>query len=58
MVSTAISLYGVTNNANKNDIKVNKEDYCRDLHQELCPAIGKVVKHDDWIFAQERAPSC
>ena len=36
MVSTSISLYGVTNNANKNDIKINKEDSCRDLRKELC----------------------
>ena len=59
MVSAAISWYGVTNLffVNNNVIKVNKENYCRHLPKELFPAIEKVVKCDDWIFAQDGAPS-
>ena len=58
-VSAAISWYGVTKSlfVNNNFIKVNKENYCRHLRKELFPAIRKVVKRDDWIFAQEGAPS-
>ena len=53
MVSAAILWYGVTKPffVNKNGIKVNKENYCRHLRKELFPAIEKVVKLDDWIFA-------
>ena len=42
---------------NNNGIKVNKENYCRHLRKELFPAIEKVVKRDDWIFAHDGAPS-
>ena len=42
---------------NNNAIKVSKENYCRNLRNELFPAIKKVVKRDGWIFAQDGAPS-
>ena len=42
---------------NNNGIKVNKKNYCRHLRKELFPAMEKVVKRDDWIFAQDGAPS-
>ena len=42
---------------NSNGIKVNKENYYRHSRKELFPAIEKVVKRDDWIFAQDGAPS-
>ena len=54
MVSTAISSwYSVTKPffVNNNGIKVNKENYSRHLHKELFPAIEKVIKRDNWIFA-------
>ena len=38
-------------------MKVNKENYCRHLRKELLPAIGKVVKRDDWTFAKGGAQS-
>ena len=38
---------------NNNDIKINKENYCRHLFKEFLPAIEKVVKRDGWIFAQD-----
>ena len=59
MVSAAISWYGVTKPffVNSNGIKVNKENYCRHLKKELFPAIEKLVKRNDWIFAQDGAPS-
>ena len=59
MVFTAISWYVVTKPffGNNNGIKVNKENYCRYLHKKLLPAIEKVASHDNWIFAQNRAPS-
>ena len=59
MVSAATSWYGLTKPffVNNNDIKVNKENYCRHLRKELCPAIEKVVKRDDWILAPDGASS-
>ena len=59
ILSTAILWYGVTKPflVNNNDIKVNKRNYCRHLREELFPAIEKVVKRDDWIFAQDGVPS-
>ena len=59
MVSDAISWYFVTKPffVNTNGIKVNKENYCRHLCKELFPAIEKVVKRDDWIFAKDGVPS-
>ena len=58
MLSAAISWYGVTKIffVNNNGIKVNKESYYRHLRKELFPAIEKVIKRDDWIFAQHGAP--
>ena len=58
MLSAAISWYGVTKIffVNNNGIKVNKESYYRHLRRELFPAIEKVIKRDDWIFAQDGAP--
>ena len=58
MLSAAISWYGVTKIffVNSNGIKVNKESYYRHLRKELFPAIEKVIKRDDWIFAQDGAP--
>ena len=38
---------------NENGTKVNKENYCK----QLFPTVKKLVKHDDWIFVQDRAPS-
>ena len=35
----------------------HQENYCRHLRKEFFPAIEKVVKQDDWMFAQDRAPS-
>ena len=46
-----------TFSVNSNGIKVNKENYYRHLRKELFPAIEKVVKCDDLIFAQDGAPS-
>ena len=46
-----------TFSVNSNGIKVNKENYYRHLRKELFPAIEKVVKRDDLIFAQDGAPS-
>ena len=59
MVSAAITWYGVTKPffVNSNGIKVNKENYCKHLKKELFPAIEKIVNCDDWIFAQDGAPS-
>ena len=59
MVSAAISWYGVTKPffVNSNGVKVNQKTYCRHLDKELFPAIEKVVKPSDWIFAQDGAPS-
>ena len=59
MVSAAISWYGVTKPffVNNYGIKVNKENYCQHLRKELFPVIEKVVKRDDWIFAQDGPPS-
>ena len=53
------SWYGVAKPffVNRNVIKVNKENYCRHLGKELFPAIEKVVKVDDWKFAQDAALS-
>ena len=31
--------------------------YRRHLHKELFPAIEKLVKTDDWVFAQDGAPT-
>ena len=58
MLSAAISWYGVSIIflVNNNGIKVNKESYYRHLRKELFPAIEKVIKRDDWIFAQDGAP--
>ena len=42
---------------NNNGIKVNKENYHRRLRRDLCPDIEKFVKRDDWVFAQDGAPS-
>ena len=42
---------------NNNGIKVNKENYCWHLHEELFPNTERVVKRDDWIFSQDGAPS-
>ena len=58
MVSAAISWYGVTKPllVKNNGIKVNKEIYCRYLHKALFPAIEKVVKCEDSMFAQDLAP--
>ena len=60
MLSVAISWYGLTKPffVNSNGIKVNAENYCGHLRKELFPTIEKVVKCDDWIFAQDGAPSC
>lgn len=57
MVSAAISWYGVTKPffVNSNGIKVNKENYCRRLRKELFPAMDKVVRRDDRIFAEDGA---
>ena len=44
-------------NQNNNSIKVNKDNYCRHLHKELFPATEKIVKREDWIFAQDGGPS-
>ena len=41
----------------ENGIKENKENYCKHLKKHLFPAIKKLVKRDDWIFAQDSAPS-
>ena len=59
MVSAAISWYGVTKPffVNSNGIKVNKENYRLHLKKELFPTIERLVKRDDWIFAQDGAPS-
>ena len=59
MVSDLISWHGVTKPSfvNNNDIKINKENYCWHLRNELFSATGKVVKRDDLIFAQDEAPS-
>ena len=56
MVSAAISWYGATKPffVNENGIKVTKENYCKHLEKQLFPAIKKLVKHDDWIFVQDR----
>ena len=59
MVSAGISWYGATKLffVNENGIKVTKENYCKHLGKQLFPAIKKLVKHDDWIFVQDSAPS-
>ena len=59
MVSTAISWYGSTELffVNEDGIKVNKENYCKDLKKQLFPAIKKLVKRDNWIFVQDSDPS-
>ena len=59
MVSATISWYGITKPifVENNGIKVNKENYCRHLRKEFFPAIEKVVKRDDCIFAQDGASS-
>ena len=41
---------------NDNGIKVNKESHCQHLCKEFFPAIEKVLKCDDWIFAQIGVP--
>ena len=53
MLSAAISWCGATKTffVNENGIKVNKENYCKHLKRKLFPAIKKLAKHDDWIFA-------
>ena len=43
----------VTKKTKKNDIEVKKENYCQHLPKEMLSALGKVVKRDDWIFAQD-----
>ena len=59
MVSAPISWYGATKpfSVNETGIKVNKENYCKNLKKQLFPAIKKLVKRDDWIFVQDSAPS-
>ena len=59
MVSAAIYWYDATKPffVNENGIKVTKENYCKHLEKQLFPAIKKLVKHDDWIFVQDSAPS-
>ena len=59
MVSAAISWYGATKPSFviENGIKVTKENYSKHLEKQLFPAIKKLVKHDDWIFVQDSAPS-
>ena len=59
MVSAAISWYGATKPffVNENGVKVNKENYCKHSKKQLFPAIKKLVKRDDWILAQDSAPS-
>ena len=41
---------------NKNGIKFNKKIYCQHLCKELFLAIEKVIKRDDWTFAQDETP--
>ena len=45
MVSAVISWYGVIKYffVNNNSIKVNKENYCRYIREDLFPAIEKVA---------------
>ena len=45
MVSAVISCYGVIKSffVNNNSIKVNKENYCRHIREDLFPAIEKVA---------------
>ena len=59
MLSAAILWYGVTKPflVSNDGVKVNKEYYYRHLCKELFPAIEKDVRRDDWIFAQNGAPS-
>ena len=42
---------------NNNGIKVDKENYCQHLRRELFLAIEKVIKCDDWTFAQDEMPT-
>ena len=51
MVSAAIFWYDATKPflVNENGIKVNKENYCKQLKKQLSPAIKKLVKRDDWM---------
>ena len=59
MVSAATSWYGATKPffVNGNGVKVNKENYCKNLRKQLFPAIKKLVKCDDRIFVQDSTPS-
>ena len=59
IVPTAISWYSTMKPffVNENGIKVNKENCCKHLKKQLFPAIKKLVKHNDWIFVQDSAPS-
>ena len=59
MVSSAVCWFGATKSffVNENGIKVNKENYFKNLKRQLFPAIEKLVKRNDWIFVQDSAPS-
>ena len=59
MVSAALSWYGVTKPffVNNKGLKVNAVNYHRHLKKQLFPAINKLVKRKDWIFAQDGASS-
>ena len=59
MVSAGISWYGATRPffVSEKGVKVNGPTYHKHLKQELFPAINSLVNRDDWIFAQDGAPS-
>ena len=59
MASAVISWYCVTKPilVNDNGVKVSRKNYCRHLCKELFHAIEKVVNYDNWIFAEDGAPS-
>ena len=59
MVSAGLSWYGVTKPffVNAKGLKVNGKRYHNHLKKELFPAIDALVQRDDWIFAQDGAPS-
>ena len=57
MVSAGISWYGATKPffVSEKGVKVNGPVYHKHLRTELFPAINKLVKRKDWIFAQDGA---
>ena len=59
MVSAALTWHGVTKPlfVNKKGLKVNAENYCKHLKNELFPAINKIYPRKDWIFIQDGATS-